>query len=109
VEQVCDTVAIFQNGRVVAQGRTADIIGHSVELEIRLVELDAAEAVLRNSRWAASLRRTDSTLYVSGPGSEGRSVNRYLVEHGLHADALTPLHQTLEEASFELTGENGTP
>jgi ABC-type multidrug transport system ATPase subunit len=106
VEQLCDSVAIFQAGRVVAQGRTADIIGRKAELEIQLQELDAAEVAFRSSPWAASLRRDGGSLYVSGAGSEGRNVNRFLVEHGLYADMLTPLHQTLEDAFFELTGEN---
>jgi ABC-2 type transport system ATP-binding protein len=106
VEQLCESVAIFQNGRVIAQGRTADIIGRNMGLEIKAVELDLAEAALRRSPWAASLRRSNGSLFVSGPDCEGRAVNRYLVEHGVYADALTPQRQTLEEAFFQLTSEN---
>jgi ABC-2 type transport system ATP-binding protein len=106
VEQLCESVAIFQNGRVIAQGRTADIIGRNMGLEIKAVELDLAEAALRRSPWAASLRRSNGSLFVSGPDCEGRAVNRYLVEHGVYADALTPQRQTLEEAFFQLTSES---
>ena len=105
VEQLCDSVAIFQNGRVIAQGRTADIMGKSLELEIRALEVDRAEEALRRSPWAASLRRENGSLFVSGQDCEGRFVNRFLVEHGIYADALTPQRQTLEEAFFELTSE----
>jgi ABC-2 type transport system ATP-binding protein len=108
VEQVCDRVAIFGAGRIVAEGRTADIIARRAELEVRIPEIDAAELALRESPWGQSLRREDGALYVSGPGSEGRSVNRFLVERGLFADVLRPVHQSLEEAFFELTAEGAT-
>src|SRR5258708_17037208 len=46
VEQVCDHVAIFQRGRIIAQGRTTELVGDRTEYEIRLPELDAAELAL---------------------------------------------------------------
>lgn len=102
VEQVCDHVAIFQRGKVIAQGRTSEIVGQRAELEIRLPEIDAAEAALRESPWSGSLRREDDALHLSGTGIRGQAVNRFLVERGLFADVVRPVRQTLEEAFFEL-------
>jgi ABC-2 type transport system ATP-binding protein len=105
VEQVCDHVAIFQRGRVIAQGKTTELVGDRTEFEIRLPEIDAAEIALRSSPWADSTRREDDALHISGAGVEGRTVNRFLAERGLFADVLRPVRQTLEEVFFELVDD----
>jgi ABC-2 type transport system ATP-binding protein len=105
VEQVCDHVAIFQRGRVIARGRTAELVGDRTEFEIRIPEIDAAETALQSSPWASSTRRENDALHISGAGIEGRAVNRFLAERGLYADVLCPVQQTLEEVFFELTDE----
>ena len=69
VEQVCDAVTIFQKGRVVAQGRTKDLIGTRTRLEIRVPDMAASEALLRGSQWAASLSRSDGVLLIEGAGA----------------------------------------
>ncbi len=106
VEQVCDHVAIFQRGRVIAQGKTTELVGDRSELEIRLPEVDAAEIALRSSPWADSMRRENDVLHIMGAGIEGRTVNRFLAERGLFADVLRPVRQTLEEVFFELVDED---
>jgi ABC-2 type transport system ATP-binding protein len=105
VEQVCDHVAIFQRGRVIAQGKTTELVGDRTEFEIRLPEIDAAEIALRSSPWADSMRRENDALHVFGVGVEGRTVNRFLAERGLFADVLRPVRQTLEEVFFELVDD----
>ena len=105
VEQVCDRVAIFQRGKLIAQGTTAELIGERVEYEIRLPEIDAAECALRGSPWADAMHREDGALHISGAGVEGRAVNRYLAERGLFADVIRPLRQSLEDVFFELVDE----
>lgn len=106
VEQVCDHVAIFQRGRVIAQGKTTELVGDRTEWEIRLPEIDAAEIALRSSPWADSMRRENDALHIIGAGIEGRTVNRFLAERGLFADVLRPVRQTLEEVFFELVDED---
>ena len=108
VEQVCDRVAIFQRGRVIAQGATRELVGRRIEVELRLPEIDAAEAALRASPWAAGVRREHGALRIAGDGVAGRAVNRFLAERGLFADVLQPMQQTLEEVFFELTDRDGS-
>jgi ABC-2 type transport system ATP-binding protein len=103
VEQVCDRVAIFQRGRVLAQGRTRELVAERAEIEIRLPEIDAAEALLRASPWGGALRREDGALRIAGAGVQGRTVNRFLAEHGLFPDVVRPVQQSLEDVFFELT------
>ena len=109
VEQVCDRVAIFRRGRVIAQGKTTELVGDRTEIEIRLPEIDAAEIALRASPWANATRRENDALHISGAGIEGRTVNRFLAERGLFADVLQPVRQTLEEVFFELVDDEAKP
>ncbi len=105
VEQLCDTVAIFQNGRVIKQGRTLDLVGARREIEVQTSEIDLAQRVLGASAWGTSMRREGQSLYVSGSLGDGASVNRFLVEQGIYAQAIIPQRQSLEAAFFELTAE----
>jgi len=105
VEQVCDAVAIFQRGRVIAQGATAELIGHRSQLEIRTADLTDAITLLGQSPWAARVARNDGYIRIDGAGDDGEAVNRWLAMHGLYASVLRPVSQGLEEVFFELTGE----
>jgi ABC-type multidrug transport system ATPase subunit len=108
VEQVCDAVTIFQRGRVVAQGPTKELIGSKSRLELKLGDMEAAEAVLRHSPWAAQLQRKNGSLFIEGAGDLGAEVNRYLVNNGQYASVIQPQRETLEEVFFELTGDTSS-
>lgn len=105
VEQVCDSVTIFQHGRVVAQGATEELIGSRTRLELRLPDIAAAESILAASPWAAQLTREDGAFFIDGAGALGGEVNRYLVEHGQYASVIQPTQNSLEDVFFELTGD----
>jgi ABC-2 type transport system ATP-binding protein len=104
VEQVCDAVAIFQDGRTVAQGKTADLLGETAELHVWLFEAEVAEAALQSSPWSGRVQRDGEELTISGAGDEGREVNQFLAERGLFAREVRPLRPSLEEIFFRITG-----
>jgi ABC-2 type transport system ATP-binding protein len=105
VEQVCDAVAIFQRGRVIAQGATAELIGQRNQLEIRAADMAAAADLLAASPWAANVSHNDGFLRIEGGGNDGERVNRWLAERGCYASMIRPLQQSLEGVFFELTGD----
>lgn len=105
VEQVCDAVTIFQKGRVVAQGRTKELIGTRTRLEIRVPDVAACEELLRRSQWAGSVTRSDGGLLIEGAGDQGEAVNRLLAAGHQYASVIRPIRTSLEDVFFELTGE----
>lgn len=105
VEQVCDAVAIFQRGRVIAQGTTTELIGQRSQLEVRANDIDATAAVLRDSPWAARIARSDGYIRIDGAGDDGEAVNRWLAGRDVYASAIRPVRQGLEDVFFELTGD----
>ncbi len=104
VEQVCEAVTIFQRGRVIAEGQTADLIGSHCRLELRFPDMDSAERILRNSPWAEQLQREDPAFFLDGVGDMGAEVNKFLVAKGQFASVIQPIRDSLEDVFFELTG-----
>jgi ABC-2 type transport system ATP-binding protein len=104
VEQVCDAVAIFQDGRTVAQGKTADLLGETAELHVWLLEAEVAEAALQSSPWSGRVQRDGEELIIAGAGEDGREVNRFLAERGLFAREVRTVRPSLEEIFFQITG-----
>ena len=105
VDQVCDEVAIFQRGKIIAQGSTQDLKGTRNRLEVSVADMDAAATALSASRWSSATTRADGSFLIEGAAAEGDAVNRFLVGHGHYACVLKPLSQTLEEAFLEITRE----
>lgn len=105
VEQVCDAVAIFQRGNIIAQGPTEQLIGNRSQLELQLPDMDAALTALEASPWAGAVRRENGAIFISGAGDDGTPVNRFLADKGLYASVVRPIRGSLEDAFFELTSE----
>jgi ABC-2 type transport system ATP-binding protein len=105
VEMVCDAVAIFQRGRIVAQGPTGELTRGHTRLEVRVPDMEAAGAVLAASPWAANVHREDGSFFIDGAIDQGVEVNRLLASQGYYASVIRPVQQTLEEAFLEITGE----
>lgn len=111
IEGLCNRVAVIGNGRLLAEGTIAEVMGKSATSpEYRLATGDAREAtrILRASRFV---------LGVSDPvagelGEEIRlqvgidgigSVVRELVDAGIEVRALVPVRASLEDLFLELT------
>lgn len=104
VEQVCDAVAIFQNGRVIAQGDTGQLIGGRSQLEVRAADAALVARLLATSPWAGRLSSVDGALRIEGAAADGEAVNRWLAAHDCFASTIHPVSQGLEDVFFELTG-----
>jgi ABC-2 type transport system ATP-binding protein len=105
VEQVCDRVAIFQKGRLIAEGATRDLVSAGAALEVRADDSAALLAALQASPWAGRLSPEDGAVLIAGAAGEGADVNRYLAAQGCYVSLLRPRQQSLEAVFFELTGE----
>jgi ABC-2 type transport system ATP-binding protein len=103
VEQVCDSVAIFQKGRIVAQGSTSELIGGRNRLEVQVERTDEAERILRQSAWAQRVSRNNGAIFVEGGSTQAADINRLLAGNGLFASVIRPEPATLEDIFFELT------
>jgi ABC-2 type transport system ATP-binding protein len=104
VEQVCDQIAIFQRGRIIAHGATHELVSGGAHLEVEVDELDAARAALA-SRWDGAVSVDEGRLLIAGASREGKEVNQVLAAAGIYARSIHAVQPTLEDVFLKLTGE----
>ena len=105
VQQVADRVAIIAHGRLVASGRTGEVLsaGRANRLIVRLDDIQAGLEALTAAGFAASA--VDDALRVDAPPDRGADVTRALADRGLYLSELTPERIDLETVFLELTKE----
>ncbi|HEY0120085.1 MAG TPA: ATP-binding cassette domain-containing protein [Cellulomonas sp.] len=101
VQQIADTVSIVARGRLVAQGKMADLVAADGAAPVRVGvgDRDAASRLLRARGWTVSDEGSD--LVVTGAGAG--EVNEVLARGGLYAHALHTDHADLEQVFLDLT------
>ena len=105
VQQVCDTVSIISNGRLLSTGPVEALVGREPTSPVRVGvrELDSAARHLT----AAGLKvsRHGSHLYVEG-AEDPADISRVLAGHDIYVRELAPHRADLESVLPALTGEH---
>jgi ABC-2 type transport system ATP-binding protein len=78
-QQLADRVAVLREGRIVAQGRPADLMGRSREVEIRYLR-DGEEVVIRTDEPTRVLHELTAAAVRDGVELEGLEVRRPTLE-----------------------------
>jgi ABC-2 type transport system ATP-binding protein len=105
VEQICNRVAIIDEGRLLYQGRVEDLIAKDNWIKLRVDRVTEAYALLsRNPRLSLS-RNGDESLHVKMADEQIPVVNALLVQHGFHVMELSPQRESLEQVFLHLTEE----
>ena len=109
VERICDAVAIVDRGRIVAQGRIADLSGRNSHS----IRIGCDDAVRARSLLAAlgQVARVDADgealrVVVAQNGAldtTAAEINRLLVGSGIAVHRLEPEQASLEQAFLEIT------
>ncbi len=106
VQQVCHSVSIIGNGRLLASGAVDELVrrDHASQVKIAVADLDGAHRVLQRAGYTVG--RGNERLVVSGAdgaGFEPDGVTRVLAEHGHYLRELTPVRVDLESVFLQLT------
>ncbi len=94
VEQVCDRVAIINQGEIVREGAVRDLLSAQQRLHVEAAPMEKAAALL-GAHWR--VRSANGVLIVEAGPAEAPHVVRALVQGGCDVFAVTPQRQTLEE------------
>jgi ABC-2 type transport system ATP-binding protein len=112
IEKLCDRVGIIEHGRMIAEGRVADLVAG--EAGVSVVEVGSPDS----SGLAVAVSKMDGVT-VDGEGEAGRlklrvqgmtpsELNARLVENGVPVAALVPTERNLEELFLALTSKEIT-
>jgi ABC-2 type transport system ATP-binding protein len=101
VEQVCDQVAVLRDGRLVGQGRVAELAARRARVRVLLRPADQPAAQRLLAGWSAQPDGADALLVDT---ADGRRVNEVLGRGGIWADQVSVERAGLEETFLAMTG-----
>jgi ABC-2 type transport system ATP-binding protein len=105
VEQVCNRVAVINNGRIVTQGAVADLVGGSQRVvKLRVSSPQSAARALRTLEGVETIESNGAYIQVSGVQPEATVA--HLSQHDIYPSEVTARQSDLEEIFLELTGRN---
>ncbi len=108
VQQACERLVILSEGRLLAQGRTEDILeqhrSHKVCVRLDPNEIPVAVACLDRLQLGVDRGRADELVVELPQDWTGRDLNRSLVSAGVYADEIAGEAVSLESAFLTMTG-----
>ena len=101
VQQVCHSVSIIGNGRLLASGAVHDLVGGPASTtRVGVPDPAAGAGVLQGAGYRVS--REGEVLHVEGAENPA-DITRLLAEHGMYVHELSPVRQDLESVFLQLT------
>ena len=100
VQQVCTTATIIGNGRTLASGSVADLVGATTSHRVVAPDLAAARAALEAAGLTVTSEEPGSLVVATEQPGE---VTRVLGEAGVWLTALSPVGGDLESIFLSLT------
>ena len=105
VEQTSSHVVVMHQGRLVAQGPVAELVGSATSLVVDVDHPARAAEVAASLDGAREVETTPSGITLKLVGTPRSELVRLLVADGLAVDRITP-QRGLEEAFLALVGED---
>ena len=106
VERICDRITIIDQGRIIAEGRTEEIIRPKNTILVRTPMRDDAQRVLKGAQEIESVETVDGdSLRVKSGQLSSADINRLLTHNGVDVNSITEERESLEDAFFRLVGQ----
>ncbi|GAA3442818.1 ABC transporter ATP-binding protein [Planomonospora venezuelensis] len=107
VEELCDRVAVFNRGRVVAVDTPAGLVGGEHRMRFTLMAGDTSgTAGLENLPEVIDVSREGTRVVVTGRGDFATAVTAHLARHHVLVSDLRIDKRTLDDAFAALTGRS---
>ena len=110
VEQVCDSLAILSNGKLIAQGGVADLLRSRARerIRIRMRTTDNARAVqvLSSLEWVEHVTSDDNSILVTAPSDRSSELSAALSESEIYVTEMAVPRMSLEQYFLEVMGDD---
>lgn len=105
MQQMCDTVCIINNGRIVRQGSVEELTkGNGGLYRYKLKPIDAAVNIIRENAAERIASIGDSFIDIRISEDEIEIFNRRLMENNVVIYGLSSIETSLEQSFIEITG-----
>ena len=107
VEQVCDSVAILSKGKLIAQGKVADLVHTRAGERVRLRTTDNAKAieVLSALEWVGDVTIDGESVVVTAPSERSSELSSALGRAEVYVTEMAADEMSLEQYFLEITGD----
>ena len=103
---MCDSVAILSKGRLIAQGKVADLVRQSREqIRVRTTDDDAAVAILSALDWVEAVTTEAGALTVTAPTERSGELTAALSRSAVYVTEMGAVQASLEEYFLDVTGD----
>ena len=103
VEQICNRVAIIDEGRLLFQGPVDDLVAGQTWINLRVDRLTEAFALLEKEPGLSVSLNGDQALHLKIDEAEIPRVNALLVSQGFRVKEISPQRESLEDVFLRLT------
>lgn len=103
VEQICGSLAIIKEGKVIAQGETSHLIQRGGVLQLKVTDTDKAVNILKSVMWITSLTREQDTLHITVPQERNWEISALLAKNDVFVSEMKTKESTLESFFLEVT------
>jgi ABC-2 type transport system ATP-binding protein len=104
VEHICNKVAVLQRGKLLTQGKVADLLNTENEVvEVCTPSPKEAMGTLHGLTYVKSMDPSPRGFTIHLEKGHSAELNRYLIQHQVTVDYLIPQQQSLEKYFLELT------
>ena len=107
VDQVCDSVAILSKGKLIAQGKVADLVHTRAGERVRLRTTDNAKAieVLSALEWVGDVTIDGESVVVTAPSERSSELSSALGRAEVYVTEMAADEMSLEQYFLEITGD----
>ena len=105
VEQVCDSVAILSKGKLIAQGRVADLVHSRAGERMRLRTTDNAKAVevLSALEWVGDVTMDGEVIVAAAPSDRASELSAALGHSDVYVTEMAADEMSLEQYFLDIT------
>ena len=109
VEQICNRVAIIDNGRLLYQGAVQELIAQGQRIKLTTDRITEAFELLAKDPRLAVTRNGVESLYLQVADEVVPDINALLVQNGFRVKEIATHRESLEEVFLRLTREARLP
>jgi ABC-2 type transport system ATP-binding protein len=108
MQQICSSVAIIKQGRLIREARVEDLIAQSghQELIIRVDQPTRALTLLKSQPWGQHARMTpEGSIITTAPDNKPGNLVQFLIQAEISVETITPHESNLEQIFLDLTND----
>ena len=105
-EKLCDQIAIINQGDIIANGKTEDLISNMGKNNITIETNLDDNSTIENFKWNHSIKDNKLVIETNNPESDMVDIINFMNENSISVNKIKTEKSTLEEIFIKLTNNN---